>query len=162
MFLLSQPSIDKLGTVAEPLARVVKHAIQITPQDFAVCEGRRSDADQLKAWLTGHSKLNGIPIGQTRDGYRGTGRGNHQDGTAVDLVPIADGAPSFAQWPPFFAIALAMRNAARAENVLIRWGGVWDRSLVELGDDMQAEMNAYTKRHAGPDFLDGPHFELHV
>ena len=56
-----------------------------------------------------------------------------------------------------------MRAAAVQKGVRIRWGGVWDRCLNDLPADpagLEEAVKAYCARHPGPDFIDGPHFEL--
>jgi peptidoglycan L-alanyl-D-glutamate endopeptidase CwlK len=176
MMILSAGSVAHLAGVHPALARVVRTAAQITVQDFQISEGIRSDADQLKVWLRHASKLNGIPAGQTINGIVGTGRGNHQlqpDGLghAVDAVPYVGGlilwslkASDAAKWGFVYAVADAMRRAAISEKVRLRWGACWDRCLNDLPDPgtagIAAAVAAYEIRHAGPDFLDGPHFEL--
>lgn len=174
-FSLGQQSLTQLGQVHADLVRVVKAAIALSAQDFAVEQGLRSDADQMKAWKAGNSKLNGIAKGQTVGGVKGTGRGNHQadltDGLshAVDLTPWVDGmilwraVPAAKQWNYIYPVAEAMRQAALAEKVTIRWGGVWDRMLNELDPGAAAMEQAvvdYRKRRAGKAFIDGPHYEI--
>ena len=66
-------------------------------------------------------------------------------------------------WPLYYSIAAAMQRAARELNIPIVWGGVWDRRLNDLPDDMDAAVAAYVRRRkdAGRSaFIDGPHFEL--
>lgn len=94
---------------------------------------------------------------------------------ALDLVPWVDGRFQWGDqlWRvttadgrilrPFLEIAAVMAHAAQHLAVPIRWGGVWDRKLNDLAPDPVAiglELEAYKVRHAGADFLDGPHFEL--
>lgn len=174
-FNLGQQSLTQLAKVHPDLVRVVKAAILVSAQDFTVEQGLRSDADQLAAFKRGNSKLNGIPKGQTVGGIKGTGRGNHQadltDGLshAVDLTPWVDGmilwraVPAAKQWNYIYPVAAAMREAAIAQNVKIRWGGVWDMSLNELAAGAAAMEQAvvdYKKRRNGKAFIDGPHYEI--
>ena len=162
-FTLSGHSQSLLSAVSPDLRRVVIHAIQVTALDFAVSEGWRSSQDQMKDWLKGRSRFNGIPVGQTQGGIAGTGLGNHQSGRAVDLVPLVNGLPDYSDWSNFYPLADAMRTAALAESVTIRWGGVWDRLLNNLPAGpvpLELARNDYAKRHGGHALLDGPHFEL--
>jgi peptidoglycan L-alanyl-D-glutamate endopeptidase CwlK len=49
------------------------------------------------------------------------------------------------------------------QGVSLTWGGVWDRRLNDLpadADGIEAAVKAYCARHPGPDFIDGPHYEL--
>jgi peptidoglycan L-alanyl-D-glutamate endopeptidase CwlK len=173
MFYFGAASQQRLAGVVPALVAVADHAIQISAQDFCVGEGVRSAADQLRDWYRRTSKLNGIPVGATVNGVRGTGVGNHQVkadgfGHALDLVPVVGGAllwtlPAAEQWPHIYPVADAMRTAAISLGTRIRWGGVWDRILNDLAPGAAALEQAvrdYEGRHAGPDFIDGPHFEI--
>lgn len=175
MFLFGAKSLKNMVGVHPDLVRVNNHAVQVTTQDFGCECGVRSDAAQLDAFLRKASKLNGIAIGAVVNGVKGTGRGNHQInlgdglGHAVDDVPYVGGvilwaaAPPAEQWRYIYPVADAMRAAAIAEKVRVRWGGVWDRLLNDLPagpDALAGAVKAYQARHAGGDFLDGPHFEI--
>lgn len=173
MFSFGSNSQARLVGVIPALVAVANHAIAISAQDFCVGEGVRSAADQLRDWFRRTSKLNGIPIGQTVNGIRGTGVGNHQlkadgFGHAVDLVPVVDGAllwtlPPAQQWHYIYPVADAVRTAAVSLGTRIRWGAVWDRCLNDLpagAGALEQSVRDYETRHAGPDFVDGPHFEL--
>lgn len=191
MFSFGQSSLTAMFGVHPDLLRVNRRAISITTQDFGCTCGCRSDSAQLDAWLHHYSKLNGIAVGMTVKGIHGTGRGNHQPslkdhlGHAVDNTPYVDvdgksvilwsaypltdlkgdtiAGNGEKQWQCIYPVAEAMRAAAIAENVKVRWGGVWDRALNDLkpgAAGLEAELKAYEARHAGPDFIDGPHFEL--
>lgn len=146
-YSLGKKSLDRLSGVHPDLVAVVKRAIEITEQDFAVHEGVRSRARQEQLFRAGASK--------TMDS-------RHITGHAVDLVPYVGGQLRW-EWKPIFSIAVAVDRAATELGVPIRWGGVWDRLMTEYGGSpaaMQKEVDAYCARHPGPDFIDGPHFEL--
>lgn len=147
-FVLGPTSLGRLSGVGPDLVKVVKRAIEITPQDFSVFEGLRSretQAEYLKRGVT--RTMNSKHLRQP------TGFGH-----AVDLVPFIDGRVRW-EWGAIWPIAEAMKQAAQETGILLRWGGVWDRTLNELGD-LKTEVDMYCKRHPGPDFLDGPHYEL--
>ena len=83
-------------------------------------------------------------------------------GHAVDLVPIARGQPRW-EWPIIYPVAVAMIKAAKELNIDITWGGIWDRDLDQLPEtveELKKAVEAYCARHPGPDFLDGPHYQL--
>lgn len=146
-YSLGATSLAHLQGVHPDLVRVVNRAITTTTQDFTVMEGCRTVAEEAK---------------HVADGTSHTMHSRHIGGFAVDLVPWINGAAVW-DWPAIYHIAAAMRGAAMVENVPIRWGGCWDRRLAELpGDAAGIEMaeTAYRQRHPGPDFLDGPHYEL--
>jgi peptidoglycan L-alanyl-D-glutamate endopeptidase CwlK len=178
-YSLGVASTYHLADVHPLLVGVVKRAIQITNQDFCVETGVRSDEDQLDCWKRHTSKLNGILVGEVVCGIAGTGKGPHQKkadgfGHAVDLVPWVDGKimwgvrPQLSdaeQWSRVYLVATAMQQAAVEKSVNIRWGGVWDRTLNDLqmgAARLAFEVQEYKKRHAGDDFLDGPHYEVQL
>jgi len=153
-FKLGSKSRAELAGVHPDLVAVVKRALQLTAQDFAVHDGIRTVAEQ-KAFVAA--------------GYSRTMHSKHLEGLAVDLVPWVGGKLRW-WWPQIYQIAAAMQQAARALDVPIRWGVVWDRRLNDLAPGMsdpaalpralQAEGLAYNARHPGSDFPDGPHYEL--
>lgn len=119
-FRLSQKSLDRLSGVHPDLVSVVKRAIEITECDFAVLEGVRSRARQEQLFKAGASK---------------TMNGRHLTGHAVDLGAYVNGSVRW-DWPLYYKIADAMKQAAAELEVPLTWGGDWKS------------------------FPDGPHFEL--
>lgn len=164
-FRLSNRSLTELEGVHPKLIGIVHEAIELTTQDFTVHSGLRSAREQNELYHRGASKL---------DGYRRKSKHQVQSdgyGHAVDLVPYVAGAGLRWEWPLIYPIAAAMALIADEHNVELRWGGVWDRSmsdylprgigkLEEVAQKMREEVHAYTVRHPGPDFIDGPHYEL--
>lgn len=151
-YALGAASRSRLAGVHPDLVRVVVRAIGIAAQDFTVFEGLRSLKTQRAYLARGVSRTLASKHLKQPDGF----------GHAVDLVPWVAGGPRWA-WPPIYEIAAAMRTACAAEVVALTWGGVWDRPLAELPstvEGIRVAVGAYCVRHAGPDFLDGPHFQL--
>lgn len=153
MFKLGKNSIARLQGVDPRLVRVVRRAIQLTTQDFTVLEGVRTVATQRDYVARGASQTMDSRHLVQADGL----------GKAVDLVPWAGGVPRW-EWPLIWPIAEAMRQAAIAEGVPIRWGGSWERlDLIKTPAGVKRSVDAYTaarraqKRAA---FLDGPHYEI--
>jgi peptidoglycan L-alanyl-D-glutamate endopeptidase CwlK len=99
---------------------VVEEAIKISTVDFVVTEGLRTVERQAQLLAAGASK---------------TLNSRHITGHAVDLAPLIDGEIRW-DWPPFYKIADAMKQAAQSLWIPIVWGGDWRK------------------------FKDGPHFEL--
>lgn len=153
-YRLGAASRRELTGVHRDLVRVVERAIEITPQDFTVHDGIRTIEEQRRHVAAGNSK---------------TMKSKHLAGLAVDLVPWIEGKPRW-WWPQIFRIAAAMHTSACDLGVTIRWGVVWDRPLNDLARGVNdpdalaaalaAEGQAYNARHPGPDFPDGPHYEL--
>lgn len=151
-YVLGAKSKRNLEGVHPELVRVVERAIALTEQDFSVHEGLRSLETQRKYLARGVTRTLKSKHLKQPDGY----------GHAVDLVPYVDGVLRW-EWPLIWDIAAAMQTAAIEEGVSLRWGGVWDRrlNLLQQGPEgLKAEVSAYSARHPGPDFLDGPHYEL--
>jgi peptidoglycan L-alanyl-D-glutamate endopeptidase CwlK len=148
-YTLGVKSLANLAGVHPDLSRVVKRAILISGQDFGVHEGLRSEATQAEYLRRGVTKTKNSKHLKQTDGF------SH----AVDLVPYLNGVLRW-EWPLIYPIALAMRAAAVEYGVKLRWGGVWDKSLNELPSGLEGAVHDYSARHPGPDFLDGPHYEL--
>jgi peptidoglycan L-alanyl-D-glutamate endopeptidase CwlK len=122
MYKLGKRSLDRLEGINGDLARVVKRAIQITEIDFTVLEGMRSEERQRELVAKGASQ---------------TMKSLHLIGEAVDIAPYIDGRISW-DWPPYYELARAMKQAAEELGVTITWGGDWET------------------------FKDGPHFQIEV
>lgn len=119
-FVLSKKSLDRLSGVHPDLVRVVKRAIEITEVDFTVLEGVRSKTRQEQLVKAGASQ---------------TMRSRHLTGHAVDLGAYVAGSVRW-DWPLYYKIADAVKQAASELQVPIEWGGDWKT------------------------FKDGPHWQL--
>lgn len=148
MFTLGKGSRKELTGVRSDLVEVVERALELTKQDFTVHDGLRTPAEQREYVRRGTSK---------------TMKSKHLEGRAVDLVPWIGGKLRW-EWEPIYEIASAMSRAADELGVRLKWGGVWDRAMDSYDshtpEQCKAAVRDYTKRHPGPDFIDGPHFEL--
>lgn len=165
-FLFSARSLGFMSEVDPVLVEVAKLALSRSRVDFGVTEDQsRSHAEQAEKVRRGVSKtMNSKHVIKPPATVS----------KALDLVPWIGGAFTWADsmWRvqvggetiyPFHEIAAAMRSASLERGVKLRWGAVWDRRLDELPADvagLRAAVEAYKVRHPGPDFLDGPHFEL--
>lgn len=150
-YALGAGSRARLAGVHPRLVAVVERAIQLTPQDFTVMEGLRTLERQRELVAKGASKTLASKHLVQPDGY----------GHAVDLVPY-DRAPRW-EWPLIYPVARAVQAAALELGAQLVWGGVWDRRLTVLpptAEALKAAVAQYAARHPGPDFLDGPHYEL--
>lgn len=118
---LNSRSETNLRGVHADLVKVVRRAAEISPVAFTVIEGLRTVERQKQLVAQGASK---------------TMRSRHLTGHAVDLAPHRpDGQIAF-DWPLYYKIAPAMKQAAEELGVPLDWGGDWRT------------------------FKDGPHFEL--
>lgn len=146
-FTLGAKSLAELQGVHSDLVAVVKRAIELSIQDFAVHDGIRTLAEQ--------QNLVGAGASQTLDS-------RHITGHAVDLVPYINGKLRW-EWPPIYRIADAVRTAAKEQGTPIRWGGAWDIDFGASSDapeDLVAGYVARRRRAGLRAFIDGPHFEL--
>ena len=118
--ILGQRSLLRLDGVHPDLVRVVKKAAAMSPLDFTVLEGLRTVDRQRQLMGAGATK---------------TMNSRHLTGHAVDLAPMIGGTIRW-DWPLYHQLAAVVKDAAKAENVPIQWGGDWRT------------------------FKDGPHWEL--
>lgn len=150
MYELSQRSLDQLEGVDERLVKVVCAAIKLTNVDFGVIEGLRTLARQQELVAKGASQ---------------TMTSKHLDGLAVDLMAYVDGRGCW-ELNVYDDIADAMKMAAQAEGVQIRWGAAWHiDDITTYGGTMEEAMNDYIdlRRSQGRrPFIDAPHFELMI
>lgn len=138
-FTLGSNSLREAGGVHPHLIQMVKYAIYITPQDFALHDGLRTLAEQREYVRTGASQtMDSLHLPQ-RDGW----------GHAVDLVPYINGKLRW-EWPAIYPIAESMRAAAVHYGYPLEWGGI-------KGFGSILTLKGPIKSHTG---WDGPHFQL--
>lgn len=164
MPVLSAASQAKLAAVRPELARVVRRAIEITTQDFAVTSGARTAEEQNALFQQGRTKPG--PKVTEKDGY--TRPSNHQItadgfGHAVDLVPWVGAKPVWDEsFTLHYPVAVAMALAARELGVKIVWGGNWAEPMAAYPatvEGMRDAVQRYKRAKGGRGFLDAPHFE---
>jgi peptidoglycan L-alanyl-D-glutamate endopeptidase CwlK len=148
MYELSQRSLTRLEGVDERLVRVVCAAIKLSNVDFGVSEGLRTEERQKELVSKGASK---------------TMKSKHLEGKAVDLVGYISNQVSW-EVTTYDDIADAVKMAAQAEGVKVRWGAAWHiPDICEYNGTMEEAMNDYVdlRRSQGKrPFIDAPHFEL--
>ena len=132
-FKLGKTSLDRLKGVDETLVNVVKRAIEISEVDFTVMEGVRTLERQRELYAQGRTAPGKI--------VTWTMKSRHIEGKAVDLVPYP---LDWNDLEKFNKIKDAMFQAAREQDVNLRWGADWD------GDGKYREKGEY----------DSPHFEI--
>ncbi len=145
-FKLSARSLRNLDGVHPDLVRLVKLAITETSIDFAVIEGKRTEARQRELVRTGASQ---------------TMNSRHLTGHAVDLAAWVDGT---IRWDMglYYTLASVMQRCAKTAGVPVRWGGCWlrldttDKTPAQLVGEYVASRRAAGRKA----FIDGPHFEL--
>tara|TARA_R110000851_G_scaffold16046_2_gene52536 strand:+ start:27582 stop:28049 length:468 start_codon:yes stop_codon:yes gene_type:complete len=152
--------------VSPDMIFLAEETIKISPVDMTILSsgGLRTSSMQMALYKKGASKLDGRNR-KSKHQAQSDGLGH-----ALDLVPYMNGGPRW-EWPLIYPIAGIMAMLSKKHSIDIRWGGVWDRELddfigtsrdaQDLAERCKAEVRAYTVRHPGPDFIDGPHYELH-
>ena len=120
MYTLSQRSYARLNGVHPDLIVIVERAIQLTNVDFMILEGLRTQARQAELMAAGATR---------------TMNSRHLTGHAVDLGAIVAGSIRW-DWPLYYDIADAMKQAAFDLSLPLEWGGDW------------------------VSFKDGPHYQL--
>ena len=148
VFKLSGRSMKRLKGVDEGLVAVVKDAIGITKVDFGVTFGLRTLEEQKKLYESGRSQ---------------TMKSKHLEGRAVDLVAYFGSDISW-ELNVYDDICDAMAEAARKNDVAIKWGAAWSEGDIrEYAGTAEDAMNAYVdlRRSQGRrPFIDAPHFEM--
>ncbi len=151
-FKLSRRSLEKLDGVDELLCDVVRFAINVTPVDFGVIWGLRTQQEQSALFKRGASQCDGI-----------SRKSKHQLGRAVDLMGFVNGKGCW-EVAIYDDIADAVKEAASACGAKVRWGGAWHiDSIVEYHGTMQQASNEYVDLRRSQQkraFFDGPHFEI--
>lgn len=150
-FKFGKASEAELIGVDNRLVQVARLALSLSSQDFGVFDGLRTVAEQRKLVNRGMSK---------------TMNSKHLEGLALDLVPWYNGKYVW-EWSLIYPVVMAVDRAATQLGYahLITWGGAWDRTLADFGSDKDSqeykrEVSRYCERHAGKDFIDGPHFQI--
>lgn len=111
-----------LATCHPALQALATRALELSPIDFTVTEGFRGRDAQEQAYATGHSKAH---FGQSPH--------NHEPSLALDVVPYP---VDWSDPKKFRTIADAFKQAAKEQDVTLRWGGDFKK------------------------FVDMPHFEI--
>jgi len=125
-FTLSARSMRNLDGVNADLVRVVHRALELSPLDFVVTEGRRTEKRQRELVAAGASR---------------TMNSRHLTGHAIDVAALVGGQVRW-DWPLYKQIADAFKQAAQEKGVALVWGGDW-RSFKD-GPHIELNRNVYT------------------
>lgn len=108
-FQLDARSLQRMQGVHPDLAKVIHRAAALSPIEFRVIEGLRTEKRQRELVASGASK---------------TMNSRHLTGHAVDLAPYVGGTIRW-DWPLYHKLAPAVKQAAAEVGVPIEWGGSW-------------------------------------
>lgn len=105
-FRFSQRSEGNLNGVNPNLVKVIRRALELTPVDFIVIEGMRTQARQKELVATGKSQ---------------TMNSRHLTGNAVDIIPVNT------TWniEEFKPLLKAVKQAADEQGLKLRFGINW-------------------------------------
>lgn len=150
-------SLREIRTTHPDLQEMAFTALQASLVDFAVVDGVRTKMEQKALVAAGAS---------TTMDSRHLYSGQPLTAKALDCVPYINGKVRW-EWPPIYQMVCGWHAACVLHKIDLRWGGVWDRTLLELdpisvdAEHLEHEVAAYVRRREGKRvFLDGPHFEL--
>ncbi len=124
-FTLSLRSSRNLADVHPDLVKVARRALELSPIDFVITEGRRSVARQKELFAAGATR---------------TMNSRHLTGHAVDFAALV-GKEIRWDWPLYARIAAAFKQAAQELHVPIIWGGDW-KSFKD-GPHVELDRKAY-------------------
>ena len=108
-FKFGTTSLSRMENVHPDLIRVMALALQRSPIDFTVLEGRRTEARQRELVKQGASK---------------TMNSRHLHGLALDIAPVVDGKVTW-DWKFYHQLAPVIKAAAKELGVPLTWGGDW-------------------------------------
>lgn len=128
-FSFSQRSRDNLADVHHDLVIVATYALILSPVDFVITEGRRTQERQRQLVDAGASQ---------------TMNSRHLTGHAIDVAAVLDGKVRW-DWPLYDRIASAMKASADHFGIPLEWGGNW---TMRDGPHFQLPWEQYPKRAA--------------
>lgn len=117
---LSERDVTRLLGLHPDLVKVVHRAAELTEIEFIITEGKRTVARQRELFKAKAT--------QTMDS-------RHLTGHAVDVAAKVAGQVRW-DWPLYYKLAEAFKQAAEELQVALEWGGDWKT------------------------FKDGPHYQL--
>jgi len=138
-------SLTKLQGVNDDLVRVCHLALTLSPLDFGITCGIRTQAEQDELLAKGATQVK---------------RSRHQDGAAIDVVAYVNGKVSW-DLEHYITIAEAFALASKELDVEIRWGAAWTHSLYSHKAKRAHTSYILLRKEQGKKpFIDGPHFEV--
>jgi len=121
----SRNSLNKLRTVHPDLVGIAYRALFMSPHDFGITEGGRSEAKQKQMVEQGKSQ---------------TMNSRHLTGHAIDFAIWHEGEWNW-DLDKYEQVADCFKEAATEYDVKIVWGGDW--TSLKDGPHIQLDWNAY-------------------
>lgn len=114
-FKFSVRSEQKLNTVHRDLGIIARKVIEISPIDFSITCGYRSQQEQMRLYAEKKSKCDGIEK-----------KSKHQEMKAIDIMPCRE---KYSQEPKDIFILVGLFIAvAKQLNIKIRVGALWNHN----------------------------------
>jgi peptidoglycan L-alanyl-D-glutamate endopeptidase CwlK len=121
-FRFSQSSLNRFRGVHPELVALATRALEISPLDFAVTQGVRTEDQQQDAFDGGFSECNPSAGCVSK----------HQRGRALDLAPIFDGRVELNSRARIRELAPFVKQAADELGVRVKWLGEPDSEFVDV------------------------------
>jgi peptidoglycan L-alanyl-D-glutamate endopeptidase CwlK len=135
----------KMVGIDKRLEKVTRRALELSPVDFGVTCGLRTQHEQNQLRAQGKSQAK---------------HSRHQDGMAVDVVAYIDGKVSW-DLKHYVTISDAFAKACKELDVPLRWGGAWTHNLNNhTGTEAHKAYVSLRKSQGRRPFIDGPHYEI--
>ena len=150
-FELSHRSLVNLQGVHPDLQNLVVRTLQISPLDFAVIQGLRTEDEEAQDVANGKSETMHSRHLAGKDGFA----------HAIDFMAFVDGKGTWDE-PAYHQVAEAFRQAAVEMNIPIGWGGAW-QGLLNSFPSADAARATYLAERAAlgkPAFADLDHIQL--
>jgi peptidoglycan L-alanyl-D-glutamate endopeptidase CwlK len=112
--VLTAKDNERLKRAHPDLAKIVRHAAEITTVPFTILQSDRTLAQQQANVAKGVSQTMKSRHLISPDGFV----------RAVDIAPLEGKNASFA-WPLYYKFAPIMKQAAKDVGVPVEWGGDW-------------------------------------
>lgn len=146
----SRTSLHRLEGVHPDLVKIVHHALMVSPVDFGITCGRRSDEEQKRLLAQGKSKKR---------------KSKHllDPAEAVDVVAWKDGKINWDDLDLYCKIADAFGVAAEDAcdyPIEIRWGGGWGAVGFRPAKEIHRDYVAWAAKKGRRPFVDAVHFEI--
>ena len=134
-FRFGNRSLQQLDTVDPKLTALAIRALELSPHDFTIIQGKRTVEQSAQNIANGTSFL------------KDPSKSKHVTGKAIDFAPYIKGKIDWNDLEAFWAIVGAFKKAANEMNIAVRFGADWNNS----GDYRDEIQRGY---------YDGGHVEL--
>lgn len=115
-FRFGNRSLQQLDTVDPKLKALAIRALELSPHDFTIIQGKRTVEQSAQNIANGTSFL------------KDPSKSKHVTGKAIDFTPYIKGKIDWNDLEAFWAIVGAFKKAANEMNIAVRFGADWNNS----------------------------------